>query len=59
MKKVGDTVTYTKGDTKKSSLVIAVDEKNGDTRYELENAAFVYDSDLDGSAELSEMIRLL
>jgi hypothetical protein len=48
-KSVGDKVTYQSaksGKKKRTGKIVKIEKKNGDIRYELDNGAFVYDSDL-------------
>jgi len=45
--KVGDTLTYDRGGKTKEAKIVKVGKKNGQTRYEMDNGAFVYHSDLD------------
>lgn len=54
--KVGDTASYTKGGKKYKQKIVAIKPKNGQMRYELDNAGFVYHSDLDESIEESRQI---
>lgn len=52
--KVGDQVTYTKGGKTRTSKIRKVEQKNGQTRYELANAGFVYHTDLDEGRSVKE-----
>lgn len=45
--KVGDTIKYTRGNKNFSGEIIKIQKKGKDTRFELDNAGFVYLSDLD------------
>lgn len=55
---VGDKVSYTSvksGKRVKKGTIVKVEKKNGDTRYELDNGAFVYDSDLVESTDTADV----